>query len=74
VLLAADAAWSTRALLEGRPPAWPARLLFDDWHAYLHTLRALGGLARRDAEGLCVLPSHCRAAWRALPAAMRGAA
>jgi len=72
VLLAADAAWSLRALRENRPPAWPARLVIDDWRAYCATLARLGPLA--SAEDVRVLPSHCVEAWGALPAAMRSAA
>lgn len=69
LLLAADAAWSTRALRESRPPAAPARLLIDDWAAYRRTLVTLGGLARRD--DVRILPSHCLEAWRCLPAELR---
>lgn len=70
VLLAGDAAWSTRGLSSGRLPAWPVRLLIDDWAAYRATLATLGALAREHAD-LCVLPSHCLDAWRALPEGMR---
>jgi len=69
LLLAADAAWTTRALRENRPPAAPARLLVDDWAAYGRTLATLGAIACRD--DVRILPSHCLEAWRALPAGLR---
>jgi glyoxylase-like metal-dependent hydrolase (beta-lactamase superfamily II) len=65
VLLAGDAAWSTRAWREGRPPAPPVRLLMHDWATYLRTLHALPELARRQPD-LLVVPSHCAEAAREL--------
>lgn len=68
VLLAGDAAWSSRAVREDVPPSRLAGLAFDDWTAALGTLGALHRLhrAHADAEGLLVLPAHCAegaAAW-----------
>jgi glyoxylase-like metal-dependent hydrolase (beta-lactamase superfamily II) len=67
ILLAGDAAWSTRAWREGRPPAPPVRLLMHDWAMYLRTLRALPLLVERQPD-LLVVPSHCTQAARELRA------
>ena len=67
LLLAADAAWSTRALLERkRPPFGPVRPRSTTGGAYLKTLDVLGALARAG-DRASVLPSHSLEAWRALP-------
>jgi glyoxylase-like metal-dependent hydrolase (beta-lactamase superfamily II) len=65
VLLAGDAAWSTRAWREDRPPAPPVRLLMHDWAAYRRTLRALPQLVARQPD-LLIVPSHCAEAAREL--------
>lgn len=69
VLLAGDAAWSTRAVVEDVPPSRLAGAAFDDWTAALGTLGDLHRLHRAHADaGLLVLPAHCAdgyAAWTA---------
>ena len=65
VLLAGDAAWSTRAWQEQRPPAFPVRVLVHDWRAYRTTLAGLLQLALRQPE-LRIVPSHCAAAGQAM--------
>jgi glyoxylase-like metal-dependent hydrolase (beta-lactamase superfamily II) len=58
VLLAADASWSERAILEDLPPSFWARAITHDWPLYLETLHRLHALATRHQE-LVLLPSHC---------------
>lgn len=65
LLLAADAAWSSRAFRENRPPSFLARPLFADWPRYRQSLAELKTLAERQPE-LRVLPSHCSASIAAL--------
>ncbi|MBM9460903.1 MBL fold metallo-hydrolase [Nocardioides sp. zg-536] len=65
VLLAGDAAWSTRAITEPAPPSRLVGAGFDDWTAALGTLGHLHRLHRAHPE-LLVLPAHCdeaAAAW-----------
>lgn len=67
LLLCADAAWSTRAWMQQRPPSWLARPLMHDWPAYLRTLAALGRIGHAAGERIAIVPSHCPqalAAWR----------
>lgn len=58
LLLAADAAWSTRAYREDRPPSILARSLVADWREYRRVLAGLKTLAEKQPE-LHLLPSHC---------------
>ncbi len=75
-LLAADVAWDIDELREDRAPAWPTRLLADDWAAHrgirtrLH--RLLHSALRAGDDGICMLPSHCANSYRTLPASMQG--
>lgn len=57
-LLCADAAWSSRAVRENRPPNPIARLIMDDPAAYAASLGALHELHRRNPT-LRIIPSHC---------------
>ncbi|MBD2847608.1 MBL fold metallo-hydrolase [Paenibacillus sp. IB182496] len=57
-LLCADAAWSSRALREDRPPHPAAGLIMDDRAAYRRTFRALQRWQTVDPE-LVIVPSHC---------------
>jgi len=59
VLLCADAAWSSRALRENRPPHPVAGLVMDDRAAYRVTFERLREWQASDPE-LVVVPSHCR--------------
>ena len=56
--LAADAAWSTRAIHEDRPPPGLTTALLGRTAPYRETLRRLHILARQSPEVL-VTPSHC---------------
>jgi len=58
VLLCADACWTSRSYREQRMPSAAARLLFDDWHAYRHTLADLARLHHARPE-VVIVPSHC---------------
>lgn len=65
VLLAGDAAWSSRAVTENRPPARVALARFDSPATALTTLTALHQLSAADHD-LLVVPTHCEAAAREL--------
>ena len=58
VLLCADAAWTSQAYREQRPPHWIAGSIQDDMGALVMSLRALRdfGIARPD---VVILPTHC---------------
>jgi glyoxylase-like metal-dependent hydrolase (beta-lactamase superfamily II) len=58
-ILAADAAWSCRAIRENRPPPAFITGLLGDTAAYRHTLHRLHLLSRRNAD-IVFTPSHCR--------------
>lgn len=57
--LVSDAAWSTRAILENRPPHAITRLIQDDWQTLLRNLKQLNRLASENPTWRFV-PSHCR--------------
>ncbi|MFB9274365.1 MBL fold metallo-hydrolase [Cohnella cellulosilytica] len=59
VLLCADAAWSSRALRDNRPPHPAAGLVMHDRAAYRDSFRRLRAWQAADPE-LVVVPSHCR--------------
>lgn len=59
ILLCADAAWSSRALRENRPPHAAAGLVMSDRHANRDTFERLRLWQAAD-PGLIVVPSHCR--------------
>jgi glyoxylase-like metal-dependent hydrolase (beta-lactamase superfamily II) len=56
--LVADAAWSSRAIRENRPPPRLTTALLGDTQACRSTLAALHALRRRNAD-LLMTPSHC---------------
>lgn len=56
--LCADAAWSSRAVRENRPPHPIARVLMDDPAAYRANFAALHELHRRN-PALQIIASHC---------------
>jgi glyoxylase-like metal-dependent hydrolase (beta-lactamase superfamily II) len=56
--LCADAAWSSAAIRENRPPHPVARLIMDDPRAYQVNFAALHELQRRRPD-LRIIPSHC---------------
>ncbi|MEJ8544271.1 MBL fold metallo-hydrolase [Brevibacillus borstelensis] len=58
ILLCADAAWSSRAYREHRPPHPVAHLIKAHSAAYLQNLRRLHELHRSRPE-LYILPTHC---------------
>jgi glyoxylase-like metal-dependent hydrolase (beta-lactamase superfamily II) len=73
-LLAGDATWGiahadARSV---RSPAWPVRLIADDWSAQRGTLSKLQCVLDGSDESRCVLPSHCADSYARLPATMRG--
>lgn len=57
-LLCADAAWSSKAVRENRPPHPLARLIMDDPAAYRASFGALHQLHRRNPS-LRIIASHC---------------
>lgn len=57
--LVADAAWSRKAIEEGRPPHGITRLIQDDWGLLLDNLFHLGELARANPSWR-IVPSHCQ--------------
>ncbi len=59
VLLCADAAWSSRAIRDNRPPHPAAGLVMHDRSAYRDSFRRLRSWQAADPE-LIVVPSHCR--------------
>lgn len=59
VLLCADAAWSSRALRDNRPPHPAAGLVMHDRAAYRDSFRRLRSWQAADPE-LVIAPSHCR--------------
>lgn len=71
-LLAGDATWGIDAAGAPLAPAWPTRLLADDWGVQRRTLNALAALLRDAGEDCSVLPAHCARTYAGLPAAMRG--
>ena len=58
ILLAADAAFSMRAIRENSPPLAIAGALLGHTPAYAETLRRLHELHRRN-PGILIIPSHC---------------
>jgi glyoxylase-like metal-dependent hydrolase (beta-lactamase superfamily II) len=58
VLLAADGAWTSRAIREQRPPSRLTNLIVDDRRAVVDTLKRLRAfaLARPDVR---IVPTHC---------------
>jgi glyoxylase-like metal-dependent hydrolase (beta-lactamase superfamily II) len=56
--LVADAAWSSRAIRENRPPPRITAALLGDAEAGRRTLAALHALRKRNPE-LALTPSHC---------------
>ena len=58
VLLCADAAWSTRAWQEQRPPHWLTGAIQDDVPALHTTLHALRDFAAACPQ-VAILPTHC---------------
>ncbi|CAI6082757.1 MBL fold metallo-hydrolase [Cohnella sp. JJ-181] len=58
-LLCADAAWSSRALREDRPPHPAAGFVMDDRQAYRDSFALLRRWQAAD-PALVVVPSHCR--------------
>ena len=74
-LLIGDAVWHLDELREPRAPAWPTRLLVDDWAAHCRTRaqlhRLLTEAAQAGDDGIALLPAHCERTYRALPATMR---
>jgi glyoxylase-like metal-dependent hydrolase (beta-lactamase superfamily II) len=76
-LLAGDTAWHLDELRQDRPPAWPTRLLVDDWAAHHQTRtrlhRVMMEAQRAGDDGIRVLPAHCERTYRQLPATMRDA-
>lgn len=70
-LLAGDATWRVDADGTARAPAWPTRLLSDDWATQHATLSKLQQALDTDG-GRCVLPSHCADSYARLPPTMRG--
>ena len=58
VLLCADAAWTSQAYREQRPPHWIAAAIQDDMDALVLSLRAVRdfAIARPD---VAILPTHC---------------
>lgn len=71
-LLAGDATWRCDATRGPLAPAWPVRLLADDWAAQRTTLAALRAVHARDDDALCILPAHCADSYARLPEATRG--
>lgn len=63
VLLAGDAAWSSRAIRDFQPPPRPVAAMWDDARTAQATLRSL---QRIDADhtDLTILPAHCVEAFR----------
>jgi len=59
VLLCADAAWSSRALRENRPPHPVAGFVMSDRSAYRDTFERLR-IWQTEYPELVVVPSHCR--------------
>lgn len=74
-LLIGDAVWHLDELREPRAPAWPTRLLVDDWAAHCRTRaqlhRLLAEAAQANDHSIALLPAHCERTYRALPATMR---
>lgn len=60
VLLAADAAWSRRAIATCTPPPRLTTAFLGDTRPYLETLRLLHQAGARNPD-LAILPSHCAA-------------
>ncbi|MDG0809166.1 MBL fold metallo-hydrolase [Cohnella rhizosphaerae] len=58
-LLCADAAWSSRALRENRPPHPAAGIVMDDRRAYRDSFALLRRWQAAD-PALVIVPSHCR--------------
>ena len=57
--LCADAAWLRANIVDPKArPAWPVRLIVDDFAAFNSTLNGLQKLAR-DYPGVRIVPSHC---------------
>jgi glyoxylase-like metal-dependent hydrolase (beta-lactamase superfamily II) len=77
-LLIGDVVWQLDELRENRTPAWPTRLLVDDWTIHRQTRMRLHGVladaAKAGDDGIAMLPAHCEGTYRTLPAAMRGIA
>ena len=71
-LLAGDATWGIDDSGRAASPAWPTRLLADDWLAQGETLKRLQRILRDSDESRCVLPSHCAGSYARLPETMRG--
>ncbi|QMV39805.1 MBL fold metallo-hydrolase [Cohnella cholangitidis] len=59
VLLCADAAWSSRAIRENRPPHPVAGFVMSDRSAYRDSFERLRRWQAAD-PGLIIVPSHCR--------------
>jgi glyoxylase-like metal-dependent hydrolase (beta-lactamase superfamily II) len=57
-LLAGDAAWSSRAIRENRPPPSLTTSLLGDTPVYRRTLLDLQTLSRRNGD-LLITPAHC---------------
>lgn len=67
VLLAGDAAWTTRSFQELKPPTRLAKGIMHDWDGLVRTLGALHDLDAAH-DDLTILPAHCpegAAAWHA---------
>jgi glyoxylase-like metal-dependent hydrolase (beta-lactamase superfamily II) len=58
ILFAADGAWLSRAIREGRPPHWLTHFFVDDPAALAATIRGLQVFARACPE-VNIIPTHC---------------
>ena len=58
VLLCADAAWLRTNITGGGRPAWPVRILVEDYRQFNQTLDRLGAFARAFPQ-VRIIPSHC---------------
>lgn len=65
-LLAADAAWSSRAIAEAIPPPRLTTALLGNTRAYRQTLDGLHAACRANPD-LLILPSHCSVAASKVP-------
>ena len=58
VFLCADAAWLRRNFVDRALPAWPVRMLVDDYAVFTQTIDRLQELARTSPQ-IEIIPSHC---------------
>lgn len=72
LLLAGDATWRICADRRAQAPAWPVRLLADDWRTLHATLGRLQRVLDTTDDRRCLLPSHCADSYARLPDALRG--